>query len=279
MVKQILPKFISKDLEKEAEIKQEISYYPIKGCSKIENFRSPNAYVFILFEKCSGTHTIDFITYEEENYQLHISYPEQIHSWDTMDGALGHKIIVSRKFAEKYLIETIFLKSIVNKNPVIKLTQYECICLVQDFVKLASELAQPEVELEIVKLRALVIIMKINNLIGEKSKECSFNQKNHPSVRSYLLLVESFFKKQHTVAWYAKRLGIEPNYLNILCRKNLQISAKDVIHQRLILEVKRLLLGSDLSIKEISYLLGFSGTTFFSSYIKKHTGFSPKDLK
>jgi len=49
-----------------------------------------------------------------------------------------------------------------------------------------------------------------------------------------------------------------------------------VIHERKILEAKRLLSNLRLSIKEIAFRLGFDQPTYFTKYFKKHTGLTPR---
>ncbi|WHT39790.1 helix-turn-helix domain-containing protein [Myroides sp. mNGS23_01] len=88
-------------------------------------------------------------------------------------------------------------------------------------------------------------------------------------VQEFKVLLEMYFKTQNQVAFYAEKLHITPNYLNIRVKKILGISASHSIQQRVILEAERLLITTDLSIKEIAYELGFHDTGYFNHYFKK----------
>ena len=79
--------------------------------------------------------------------------------------------------------------------------------------------------------------------------------------------------------FYADQLNITPNYLNILSQRYLKIPAGDVIKERTILEAKRLLISTDLSVKEIAYQLGFSDNGYFAKVFKKYIGITPTDFK
>jgi len=81
------------------------------------------------------------------------------------------------------------------------------------------------------------------------------------------------------IAFYAEKLHISPNYLNILCKKNLKISATQLIHQRISIEAKRLLQSTERSIKEIAFELGFADQAYFSNFFKQQTGASPSDFR
>ena len=70
-----------------------------------------------------------------------------------------------------------------------------------------------------------------------------------------------------SVFFYAEKLAVTPNYLNVLTKKTLGVTAKELIDAHVVLEAKRLLKGSDESIKQIAYNLGFYTIGSFSSYI------------
>ena len=54
---------------------------------------------------------------------------------------------------------------------------------------------------------------------------------------------------------------------------------KTYINDSLILEIKRLLMNTSLSIKEISYKTGFEDPTNFVKYFKKYTELTPIDFR
>ncbi|MBN9385320.1 MAG: helix-turn-helix domain-containing protein [Chitinophagaceae bacterium] len=89
------------------------------------------------------------------------------------------------------------------------------------------------------------------------------------------MLIDKYFKEQKFVAFYAEKLHISANYLNILCKRNLKISATKLIHQRVCLEAKRLLQTTGFSIKEIAFEMGFTDHAHFSNFFKNQTGLSP----
>jgi AraC-like DNA-binding protein len=57
--------------------------------------------------------------------------------------------------------------------------------------------------------------------------------------------------------------------------KKLELFPVGVIHNRILLEAKRLMLFEEISHKEIAYKLGFDSPASFSSFIKSKTGLSP----
>lgn len=98
-------------------------------------------------------------------------------------------------------------------------------------------------------------------------------------IKSFSVLIDEYFKEESSVNFYADKLNITPNYLNILSQKYLKMPAGDVIKERTILEAKRLLTSTDLSIKEIGYQLGFNDNAYFSKVFKKYAGKTPGEFK
>jgi AraC family transcriptional activator of pobA len=78
-----------------------------------------------------------------------------------------------------------------------------------------------------------------------------------------------------TVAAIAMQLKMSPHYLSDLLRQDTGKSAIDHIHIYLISEAKNLLIGADLTVKQIAYQLGFENPPYFSRLFRKETGFTP----
>lgn len=93
-------------------------------------------------------------------------------------------------------------------------------------------------------------------------------------VRQFYNLVDEHFRQKKQVQDYAELLHKSPKTLsNIFAICHLP-SPLRVIHERIEAEAKRLLLYSNKSAKEISYILGFDDQATFSRFFKKQTGMS-----
>ena len=89
-------------------------------------------------------------------------------------------------------------------------------------------------------------------------------------------LLEENFAVQKPVAFYAEQLCVTPHYLNGILKKTTGKAVSGVMHDRLMLETKRLLLHTDLPIGQIADQLGFNDFSYFSRQFKKHNGLSPE---
>jgi AraC family transcriptional activator of pobA len=91
----------------------------------------------------------------------------------------------------------------------------------------------------------------------------------------YLRLVEAHYREHLAVEVYAARLGITSLQLNQLCRALAGQTALQVVHQRLLLEARRNLVYTRMSIGQLSDSLGFSDPTYFARFFKRLAGHTP----
>ncbi|WP_290701076.1 helix-turn-helix domain-containing protein [Amphritea sp.] len=92
-------------------------------------------------------------------------------------------------------------------------------------------------------------------------------------------LINRDFIQHRKVESYAKELGITAPYLNNLCQQLIQRSALHMVHNRLLLEAKRHLIYTVLSINEIAYELGFNDPAYFNRFFKRLSGLTPKQFR
>ncbi|PRP96284.1 helix-turn-helix domain-containing protein [Enhygromyxa salina] len=77
----------------------------------------------------------------------------------------------------------------------------------------------------------------------------------------------------------ARELGLSPNYLSDLLRQETGLSARQHIHDRVVDKAKDLLLGSEQTVAEVAYALGFEYPQHFSTLFKRRTGVCPSQFR
>jgi AraC family transcriptional regulator, transcriptional activator of pobA len=125
-------------------------------------------------------------------------------------------------------------------------------------------------------LKILILMYRRNSRSGNKLFVS--NQKKQ-LLNEFRKIVNSRFISLRTSKDYAQVLNITPNYLNALCREYFFKTAGEIIQERVILEAKRMLMHSSLSISEISYKLGFNDNSYFGRYFKNVVGMTPKSFR
>lgn len=93
--------------------------------------------------------------------------------------------------------------------------------------------------------------------------------------REYRAMVDQQFRQWHLVALYARHLGCSTKTLNRVCHTAANVTAKQVIVERIILEAKRLLAHSNDTAARIGAELGFDEPTNFAKYFRRETDLTP----
>lgn len=104
-------------------------------------------------------------------------------------------------------------------------------------------------------------------------------ERKRAAIRRFNQLVENHYREHLPVAHYASEIGMSGVHLNTLCREFHGCSALSVLHQRLLLEAKRSLLYTSMTVSQISDYLGFSDATYFSRFFRRATGASPRGFR
>ncbi|WP_268223874.1 helix-turn-helix domain-containing protein [Sinomicrobium oceani] len=94
----------------------------------------------------------------------------------------------------------------------------------------------------------------------------------------FMQLLELHFREQHHVHVYARALHVNADYLSRAVRDTVHGSAKQCIEQHLLDAAVRMLGGQD-PITTIRDELGFSTSSQFSHFFKKHTSLTPSEFR
>ena len=135
------------------------------------------------------------------------------------------------------------------------------------------------IQAEMLRMLMARFIIKSTRLLKAKEGIIETAKSSKVSLlRSFNYLVEQHFKTEHSVSFYAEQLFKSPKTLSNNFAK-LNRSPLQIIHERIVLETKRLLIYTDKTAKEIAYEVGFEDASHLSRLFKKHTSQSPSDFK
>lgn len=96
---------------------------------------------------------------------------------------------------------------------------------------------------------------------------------------SFKKLLNQKYKSERTVQFYASELAVTAKKLNAITKKHCGETAINAIHNRILTEIKRQLLFSDLSHKEIAFDLGFSSPSALNKFVKAKLKETPTELQ
>ena len=254
--------------------------HSVKGRNEFEQPHKHDFYLVFFVEKGSGIHHVDFTQHEVKEHQVYFIRPGQVHNWSLDVDTTGFQLMLSAD------VVTIF--SNLAPFPFFEQNVPACLFLTQkEFENLKNHLHEIELILSDNDLLTKeIVLLRLHLLLKLLQKEYLNQFHGHDSstkpekvIKNFNTLIDDHFTTESSVNFYADKLNITANYLNILSQKYLKKPATEVIKERTILEAKRLLTSTDLSVKEIAYQLGFNDNAYFSKVFKKYTGKSPGDFK
>lgn len=97
--------------------------------------------------------------------------------------------------------------------------------------------------------------------------------------KRFVELVHEYCVSEREVTFYADKLCISTKYLTGICRSVTEKSAKQIIDEFSILEIKVLLQSSGATIQEIADRLNFPDQSYLGRFFKRHEGISPREYQ
>lgn len=91
--------------------------------------------------------------------------------------------------------------------------------------------------------------------------------------------IERSFRTHAPLTHYAAQLGVSVAHLNALCRQYAGRSALMMVHERLLLEARRNLVYTAMTVREVAELLGFADPAYFTRFFRRATGMSPSEFR
>lgn len=95
-------------------------------------------------------------------------------------------------------------------------------------------------------------------------------------VQRFRALLELHLRREHGLAFYAAALKVTPDHLSRCCRAVSGQPALDLLHERLLLEARRLLGRTGAGVAEVAQELGFADPAYFSRFFARRTGLAPQ---
>jgi AraC-like DNA-binding protein len=249
--------------------------------SAIDYAHRDDYYIFIFLEKGTAKLTVDFEEQEiTENTVLRI-LPGQVHAPlagnDYMNVCGWFLMADSMLVSDEY--KDVFEKSSFVKGR-IKLTDIEASDLKQCISIIGRRLdsGQQPVGQNIVHTLLSSYIGMIAE-IYRRGFPVSANNRPATITSQFKSLLSANYQTLKRPSEYASRLNISPAYLNEAVKKTAGLSAGDCIRNEIVLQAKRLLFYTNLSVKEIAYSLGYDDYAYFTRLFTKSAGLSPTQFK
>ncbi|WOH64032.1 helix-turn-helix domain-containing protein [Bradyrhizobium sp. BWA-3-5] len=241
-------------------------------------------YHIVWVTRGTGCHIIDAVKYEVRPNSLFFMAPGQIHDFTLSEDAIGHTISFSPEFFafrvhNRHSLTDIPIYSIENLNNALYLDDMQAESLRQITDAMIEEYTAEKTGHEDVIWSYLRIFLMKTSRIAVAPAIADLSSRNLLLSRRFKSALEKNFGTMNETAEYARLLKVTERALNEATRQALGSTAAQLIRERIMLEAKRLLLHSDISVTEIADRLGFEDPAYFSRCFKKHTTRSPVEFR
>ena len=228
-------------------------------------------YEIIWFQKGSGTHYVDFNQYAIAPGTIIFISPGQIHSFDTKHDQEGYVLKICAELFDDFV--SLSCVTVQDKDSA---ALEMLIGAMQEELKKEDSLGHREALHSLVKL---FVIMVRRSYAGMNPSAPNPHKVSYKAFLNFRKLIEENYCRLHTVKDYASLLNVSSKTLTLYVNECSKYSPLELINNRIILEAKRLLRYSVLSVKEIAFRLGFEDPSYFAKFFKRLVKQSPADYR
>jgi AraC-like DNA-binding protein len=221
--------------------------------------------IWFTHSKPSDTVEIDFTTHKTGNNTICLLVPGQVFTM-TRKSQKGYVMA----FAKDLFDEVIQNRPLYSIGIIPSKLNNSVIRSLQAILPLITEEYKGKRRMELLKayLTAFLFHILESPLLKTDSR-----------VNDLMKLIEENYLTERETTFYAAQLNVSIKHLNALTKKERDVTVKELILQRVILEARREINFGKLTLKEIAFKLGFNDPAYFSRFFKKQTGVSAEQFK
>jgi AraC family transcriptional regulator, transcriptional activator of pobA len=256
----------------------------VKGLNGIVPPSRQSQYFINLIKKGSGEKSIGHFTFPIRKNLLMVvpkSATQSSRYWslDCKGYVLSFNLdfFLQNSFPKHHIVNNIIFKSSTRPFLILKNDQVKKLELLFEYI-LGEHKGKLTGKSVMIAVKILELIIQSDRLFSEaqsQQKEQIYN----PLVERFIELIEKHYSNQRSVSFYANSLHTHPYHLNFLVKQYTGFTAKESIMNHIVLEAKVLLASTPLTIKEVSFKLGFDYSEHFSCIFKKVEKISPTQYR
>jgi AraC family transcriptional regulator, transcriptional activator of pobA len=243
-----------------------------------------NFYIVLLITQGSGTHTIDFKTYPVSPQTVFFLSPGQVHAWQLAADTAGYILFFNPEFYQLVPPQGQFYRfpffNTLVPQPTLTLPANQAAPVTAILENMAAEHngQLPQWESTVASYLNILLIV----LARVYSKQYGQPQLSAPVYSAWEQLqdlLEQHYKQHQPVSFYADKMHLTPKQLNDLSKNTWGKTVTELLQDRVILEARRLLTHSALTITQVAAELGYFDNSYFSRFFKKHTDQTPESFR
>lgn len=259
------------EIKDKSEADKLIKVAPFRtGIRKTQPHKHNNYFEIIYLSQGKGIHYIDQNEFQIQSPVIFFIRKEQVHYWNITSAPKGYVVIIKKDFVDQCYDKD--LKGQLSKLSALTHLQLKDHTTIEQLFELL------EGESNVLATEGLLKALFAKIMESTKSLNTQIRITEN-LFQSYKDLLSKTDELKNSVVHYATLLNTTPQNLNAVCRKNMNQSATQILSETIIGEAKRLLIYTDNTVSEISFLLSFNDSSHFVKYFKRHTGKTPQSFR
>lgn len=239
----------------------------------------------IIWFKSAGRHYVDYQAYEHPENTLFFINKNQVHRFCTDSKNEGILFHFDDVFISSYdkKVENRFLYSLFSGvgdiHIGLNLSDKARVASLSDILQQELAEKKKDFQLEIFLIfHALLLFLERTKVGSEVESKHVTDPLFHIAVQ-FKIEVNAHLPIFKPLDYYYDVLNVTSKKLASASKKYLKDTPNNIIHKEKLLEAKRLLLNSSLTIQEVAYSLGYDQSTYFTKVFKSFFNMTPKEFK
>lgn len=240
----------------------------------------------IWLRSAKGQVRSDLRSYRVDDHTLFFTSPGQIHAWEIADNAEGEIASFSEEFFSVnsehpgLLGKMPFLHSGA-LDPILYLNPREASRIDRAFRQLHAEAkeAAPGRD-DLVRSYLTIILTHARQSFARRQPEAAASPPTVELIAGrFRHALAEHFPQLLEVGEYADLLHVSRTHLNDHLQRETGRTGSEIIHERIVLEAKRLLAHTSLTGAQIAYRLRFKDPSYFGRFFRRNTGQTPGEFR
>lgn len=230
-----------------------------------------------------GVHEVDYVRYQLKVGDIMIILPGQAQTFSENSDLDGYLIVYTKgalsSMSKSALIKNFHIYDRVLKNPLftsdtLTINTIKKMCESLNQV-IANPLLQPYPHIATIQLQTIVHTI---GLLPNRTYKSGPTEKGLLFLE-FKTLMHANLTVIRSTREYAAMMTITSKQLNDVVKDAIGLTAKELINEKLMIQIKQRLIIGESSIEEIASTLGFQNPSYLSRFFKKHTGITPLRYK
>jgi AraC family transcriptional activator of pobA len=239
-------------------------------------------YLMVFVEHNRGRHWVDTVPYDRKDSAFYFTAPSQVLVKEEATPFWGTHLTFTTEFLtlqQNTALRNLPLVQNSHNGHELVLSTADGAFVKDSLAKLEAEYHRPgEWQHQMLSAHLTVLLTYLSRLYTEQFP-CPEPTADQRLLKTYQARIEESFRDLHEVGAYAALLHMSAGHLSEVVKAQSGKPAIKHLHERLVLEARRLLFYTDHSLKEIAFDLGFSDASYFNRFFKRETSVTPAEYR